>query len=72
MPASGVRYKDVRVAPNSQLAQALVDGDRKKAEAIYQQCERDLARLEGRNYLLDGYTGPIVRSPYALVTAAGI
>lgn len=42
-------YRDVKVAPGSQLYQALEDGDQAKAKAIYEQCEKDLAKLEGRN-----------------------
>jgi hypothetical protein len=41
-------YRDVKVAPGSQLYQALEDGDKAKAAAIYEQCEKDLAKLEGR------------------------
>jgi hypothetical protein len=41
-------YRDVKVAPGSQLYQALEDGDKQKAEQIYQQCEKDLVELEGR------------------------
>lgn len=51
MPAMGKGcrcYKDVVVAPGTQLMAALDEGDHKKAAAIYNECERDLARLEGR------------------------
>lgn len=48
MSAVGVKYKDVIAAPNSQLAIALSEGDHKKAAAIYNECERNLAKEQGR------------------------
>lgn len=44
----GQRYRDVIVAPNTNMAAALEAGDAKKAGAIYDECERDLAKREGR------------------------
>lgn len=40
-----VRYKDTMAAPGSKLHEALTDGDTKRAEAIYQECERDARNL---------------------------
>lgn len=50
------RFRDVYAAPGSQLFQALEDGDRKKAAAIYDECERLLAKEQGRftYYAADG------------------
>lgn len=51
MPALGkgcVRYKGVVVAPGTQLMAALDEGDHKKASALYNDCERTQAKLEGR------------------------
>lgn len=50
MPAMGkgcVRYKDAVVAPGAQLMAALEEKDHKKAAAIYNECERQLAKEEG-------------------------
>lgn len=59
MPATGkgrVRYHDTIVAPGTHLMAALEKGDKKLAESIYNECERDLARLEHRAcyYAKDG------------------
>jgi dihydrodipicolinate synthase/N-acetylneuraminate lyase len=44
------KYKDTWAAPNSDLYKALEAGDRKKAEAIYQECEAmNRKLLEGKN-----------------------
>ncbi|WVR18156.1 hypothetical protein JXVLWARM_CDS_0105 [Burkholderia phage Bm1] len=43
-----IRIKDTWAAPGSDLHRALTDGDRKKAIEIYNQCERDRAKREGR------------------------
>jgi hypothetical protein len=48
MNSKSIKYRDTTAAPGSQLYQALEDGDQAKAKAIYEQCEQDLARLEGR------------------------
>lgn len=42
------RYKDVGVAPNTDLAEALATSNTVKAEAIYQQCEKDAKELMKR------------------------
>lgn len=42
------RFKDTWAAPGSQLYAALEDGDRKKADAIYNECEKRLAQEQGR------------------------
>jgi hypothetical protein len=42
------RFKDTWAAPGSQLYAALEDGDRKKAAAIYDECEKRLAQEQGR------------------------
>jgi hypothetical protein len=41
-------FKDTWAAPGSQLHAALEDGDRKKAAAIYDECEKRLAQEQGR------------------------
>jgi hypothetical protein len=48
MNNKSIKYRDTYAAPGSQLYQALVDDDKAKAAAIYEQCEKDRARLEGR------------------------
>lgn len=40
-----IRYRDTWAAPGSQLHAAIEDGDTKRAEAIYRQCEKDAAEL---------------------------
>lgn len=41
------RFKDVFAAPGSELYQALVDGDHKKAEKVYKEClDREKSREE--------------------------
>jgi hypothetical protein len=42
------RFKDTWAAPGSQLYAALEDDDRKKASAIYYECEKRLAIEQGR------------------------
>ncbi|MEZ2310806.1 hypothetical protein AB6809_29600 [Paraburkholderia sp. RCC_158] len=44
-----IRYKDTWAAPGSRLHAALEDGNKKLAEQIYQECERERAKLEGRD-----------------------
>lgn len=45
MNSKSIKYRDTYAAPGSQLHQALTDGDQKKAAAIYEQCEKDQAKL---------------------------
>ncbi len=40
-----IRYRDTWAAPGSQLHAALEDGDTKRAEEIYRQCEKEAAEL---------------------------
>jgi hypothetical protein len=40
-------YKDTLVAPGTNLWQALEDGDTVKAEALYQECERNYRKEQG-------------------------
>jgi hypothetical protein len=39
-----IQYRDVKVAPGSDMFAALEAGDTKKAAAIYAQCEAEYAR----------------------------
>jgi uncharacterized protein (DUF1778 family) len=48
--AKCLRYKDTWAAPGSQLYEALENGDKAKAEAIYQECEVAFKRLTGRDF----------------------
>jgi hypothetical protein len=49
MNKRSIRYRDTWAAPGSQLHAALTDGNKKLAESIYTQCEKDRAKLEGRD-----------------------
>jgi hypothetical protein len=54
MNKRSIRYKDTWAAPGSRLHAALEDGNKKLAEQIYQECERDRAKLEGARNQCDG------------------
>lgn len=42
------RFRDTWAAPGSQLHAALEEGAKAKASAIYNECERSLAKEQGR------------------------
>jgi hypothetical protein len=48
MNKRSIRYRDTWAAPGSQLHAALTEGNKKLAEKIYQDCEKDRAKLEAK------------------------
>jgi hypothetical protein len=49
MNKRSIQYRDTWAAPGSQLHAALTDGNKRLADSIYTQCEKDRAKLEGRD-----------------------
>jgi hypothetical protein len=48
MNKRSIRYRDTWAAPGSQLHAALTEGNKKLAEKIYQDCEKERAKLEAK------------------------
>jgi hypothetical protein len=75
------RYRDVWVAPGTQMFEALEAGDTKKAAQIYEQCELERQAsmfmpgpVTPRNVWFNelGWDGIIVKRSWAVVNICGI